>query len=395
MLKVMSLFLFLAAMTGVGSAWSEVGFKMAAVPSDSERISDVEVLNKYQSLAKYLGTQLNVPVTFTSVANPFVAAKRAGRGEFDMIIAPAHTIASVLKAGFDPVAKEGGGVEVVFIATPNAKWSSLQGAAGTKLGMPPFESIQASLARGELNFKSLDPKKHFRTEHYFRNQEAELFAIEINSMEVVAVDSDLAAKWLKSHQGKIIQRSAEVPKMAFAVNAKRMSPSQEAKVETALLKYGDLETNPRKRMVFSSTKREEFAAISSMLNTTPKELAGAQVIEAKQANDMVNKGVIVIDARVVTEFAEGHIKGALSVPYHEVSAKEVGFEAEEDKFDLAKLPQDKTAAMLLYCDGTHCWKSYKAAVMAIRNGYKNVYWFRGGFPEWKDAGYPVDTGKTK
>jgi rhodanese-related sulfurtransferase len=27
--------------------------------------------------------------------------------------------------------------------------------------------------------------------------------------------------------------------------------------------------------------------------------------------------------------------------------------------------------------------------MAIEAGWKNVYWFRGGFPEWKEAGMPV------
>ncbi len=395
MLRVISYLLFLAVMMGAGPAGSAEGLKLAAVPSDSERFSDVEVLDKYQALAKYLGAQLNAPVNFTPVANPFVAAKRASRGEYDMIIAPAHTIASVLKAGYNPVGKEGGGVQVVFVTTPNAKWGSLQEAAGAKLGLPPFESLHTGLARGELNSRSVETKKHFKEARYFRSQEAEFFALEINSMEIIAVDSAQADKWLKSHPGKIIQRTTEAPKMAFAVNTKRMSPEQEKKIENALLKYADAETNPRKKMVFSPTKREEFAAISSMLNTTPKELAGAQVIEAKQASDMVAKGVTVIDARAEPEYLEGHIKGSLLVPYHEVSAKEVGFDAAEDKFDLAKLPQDKNAAMLLYCDGTPCWKSYKAAVLAIRGGYKNIYWFRGGYPEWKAAGYPLETGKTK
>ncbi|MDP1897024.1 MAG: hypothetical protein Q8K43_03965, partial [Sulfurimicrobium sp.] len=98
MLRVISIFLFLAAMMSGASAWSAEGLKLVAVPSDSERFSDVDVLNKYQALAKYLGSQLKVPVDFSPVASPFIAAKRASRGEYDMIIAPAHTIASVLKA---------------------------------------------------------------------------------------------------------------------------------------------------------------------------------------------------------------------------------------------------------------------------------------------------------
>ncbi|MBZ0104347.1 MAG: PhnD/SsuA/transferrin family substrate-binding protein [Sulfuricella denitrificans] len=369
--------------------------KLAAVPSDSERYSDVEVLNKYQSLAKYLSQQLNAPVDFTPVANPFIAAKHASRGEYDMIIAPAHAIASVLKAGFNPLCKEGGTVETVFVAAKTSPWNDIKDAGGAKLGLPPFEMLQASLARGELNSKSIETRKHFKEARYFRSQEAELFALEINSMEVVAVDSAMAEKWLKSHSGKIIQRTSDAPKMAFAVNSKRISPEQEKKIEAALLKYNEVETKARKKMDFSLTRREEFAAISSLLNTTPKELTGAQVIEAKQASDLIAKGIVVIDARNDAEYVDGHIKGAALVPYHEVSAKEVGFDGADDKFDLAKLPQDKNAAMLLYCDGTPCWKSYKASALAIRNGYRNVYWFRGGYPEWKAAGYPVETGKNK
>lgn len=395
MLRAISFFLFLAAMLSGASAWSAEGLKLVAVPSDSERFSDVEVLIKYQALAKYLSTQLNMPVDFTPVASPFAAAKRASRGESDMIIAPAHTIASVLKAGFNPLCKEGGTVETIFVAPQNSKWSSIKEANGAKLGLPPFESLQASLARGELNSKSVDAKKHFKEVRYFRNQEAQLFALEINSMDIVAVDSVLAEKWLKSHPGKILQRTAYAPKMAFAVSTKRISPEQEKVIENALLKYAEVETHAQKKIAFSPTKREEFASIASMLNTTPKELAGAHVIEAKQASDLIAKGMIVIDARNDAEYKEGHIKGALLLSYQEVSAKEVGFDAAEDKFDLTKLPQDKNTAMLFYCDGTPCWKSYKASVLAIRGGYKNIYWFRGGYPEWKAAGYPVDTGKTK
>ncbi|MDO8890757.1 MAG: PhnD/SsuA/transferrin family substrate-binding protein [Sulfurimicrobium sp.] len=395
MLRVISIFLFLAAMMSGASAWSAEGLKLVAVPSDSERFSDVDVLNKYQALAKYLGSQLKVPVDFSPVASPFIAAKRASRGEYDMIIAPAHTIASVLKAGFNPLCKEGGTVETIFVAGQNSKWGGIKEANGAKLGLPPFESLQASLARGELNSKAVETKKHFKEARYFRSQEAQLFALEINSMDIVAVDSAMAEKWLKLHPGKIIQRTAEAPKMAFAVNTKKISPDQEKVIESALLKYAEVETHAWKKISFSPTKREEFVSIASMLNTTPKELAGVHVIEAKQASDLIAKGVLVVDVRNEAEYLEGHVKGALQIPYHEVSAKEVGFDASEDKFDLSKLPHDKNTAMLLYCDGTHCWKSYKSALMAVRDGYKNIYWFRGGFPEWKAAGYPIDTGKTK
>jgi hypothetical protein len=40
-------------------------------------------------------------------------------------------------------------------------------------------------------------------------------------------------------------------------------------------------------------------------------------------------------------------------------AKEVGFDAGDDQFALNKLPRDKNAPLIMYCDGTICWKGYK------------------------------------
>jgi rhodanese-related sulfurtransferase len=31
--------------------------------------------------------------------------------------------------------------------------------------------------------------------------------------------------------------------------------------------------------------------------------------------------------------------------------------------------------------------------MAIKNGWKNVIWYRGGMPEWREAGFPVEAKK--
>jgi rhodanese-related sulfurtransferase len=123
---------------------------------------------------------------------------------------------------------------------------------------------------------------------------------------------------------------------------------------------------------------------------TPMTLDGATVVNAEQAKQMLDKGVAVIDTRVANEFAEGHIKGAKNVPYKEKSEKKVGFDASQDSFDLSKLPADKNAPVVFYCNAGDCWKSYKAGVVAIKAGHKKVQWLRGGFPEWKAKGYPVE-----
>ena len=122
----------------------------------------------------------------------------------------------------------------------------------------------------------------------------------------------------------------------------------------------------------------------------PASLAGVTLVTAEQARKLVDRGVPVIDTRVGNEYADAHIKGAINVPYKEKSAKAVGFDAREDHFDLARLPADKNAPLIFYCNGPECWKSYKASRLAVDAGYGKVQWLRGGFPEWKSRGYPVE-----
>ena len=124
---------------------------------------------------------------------------------------------------------------------------------------------------------------------------------------------------------------------------------------------------------------------------TPTSLKGTELVDATKAKSLMDSGVKIIDTRVAIEFAEAHIQGAINVPYKEKSAKAIDFDASQDSFDVAKLPADKNAAIIMQCNGPECWKSYKASVVAMKAGYKKIYWFRGGFPEWKAKGYPVES----
>ena len=97
-----------------------------------------------------------------------------------------------------------------------------------------------------------------------------------------------------------------------------------------------------------------------------------------------------MDTRKAAEFGEGSIKGAISVPYDpEKSAKEVGFDSKMDKFDMSKLA-DKNAKIVVFCNAGSCWKSYKSAQVLSDNGYKNVYWYREGVPDWKARKLPME-----
>jgi len=132
-----------------------------------------------------------------------------------------------------------------------------------------------------------------------------------------------------------------------------------------------------------------MAISAAMATEVPSTLSGVKIVTAEETQRMLDSGVPVIDTRVAAEYAEKTIKGAISVPYKEKSAKDPGFDASQDQFDLSKLPADKNAPMVLFCNSGECWKSYKACVTALKAGYKNIYWFRGGFPEWTGKGLPT------
>lgn len=146
------------------------------------------------------------------------------------------------------------------------------------------------------------------------------------------------------------------------------------------------------RRGFLATTAAMFLSVAFQANAadTPPQLAGVKVVSADQVKKMIDSGVDVIDTRVANEYAEAHIKGAKSIPYKEKSAKAADFDASQDSFNIAKLNSDKNAPVVFYCNAGECWKSYKASVAALKAGYKNVHWFRGGFPEWKSKAYPIE-----
>ena len=122
---------------------------------------------------------------------------------------------------------------------------------------------------------------------------------------------------------------------------------------------------------------------------TPKVIPGGVSVSVDQAKAQFDKGTLFIDARVAAEYAEKHIKGAKNIPFKEAYTKE-SKTSTVDSFDASKLPVDKTKPVVFYCNGSPCWKGYKAAAAAIKLGYKQVYWFRDGAPAWDAKGYPTE-----
>ncbi len=144
-------------------------------------------------------------------------------------------------------------------------------------------------------------------------------------------------------------------------------------------------------LLFSVAACGLLAAGSALAQETPAAApAGVKLVEAKDVQALQAKGAVVVDTRRASEYAEGTIKGAINVPYDpEKSAKDAAFDPAQDKFDVAKFA-DKNQEIVTFCNAGSCWKSYKSAVVLAKAGYKNVSWYRNGYPDWKARKLPTE-----
>jgi rhodanese-related sulfurtransferase len=87
--------------------------------------------------------------------------------------------------------------------------------------------------------------------------------------------------------------------------------------------------------------------------------------------------VIILDTRPASEYEAGHIAGAISVP------------VEDLRRQLKQLPKDKE--YVAYCRGPYCIYADQAVELLQARG-RRARRMLEGFPEWRAAGLPVETG---
>lgn len=105
---------------------------------------------------------------------------------------------------------------------------------------------------------------------------------------------------------------------------------------------------------------------------------GLDVIGRQELATRLREGtLLVLDVRPEPEYAAGHIAGARSVPMGEL------------RKHVKALPKD--AEVVAYCRGRYCAYADEAVRELRRQGF-TARRLEDGFPEWKRARLPVDTG---
>ena len=100
--------------------------------------------------------------------------------------------------------------------------------------------------------------------------------------------------------------------------------------------------------------------------------------QAKELFD--NKSAVFIDARTGLWFQVGHIPGAISVPVEDYGKN----------IKSADLEKYKDTTLVVYCSGKDCTDSHNLAKKLLKDGYSKIDVFEGGWPEWSEAGYPIE-----
>lgn len=103
-----------------------------------------------------------------------------------------------------------------------------------------------------------------------------------------------------------------------------------------------------------------------------------QAVSLRELRRLVREGAVtVLDVRPADEFEAGHIAGALSVPVAELRKR------------LREIPKGRE--VVAYCRGRYCVYSLEAVTLLRKKGYR-ARRAEEGLPDWRAAGYPVESG---
>lgn len=112
---------------------------------------------------------------------------------------------------------------------------------------------------------------------------------------------------------------------------------------------------------------------------SPDFIEGVEKVSAEGVIDLIDQidELIIVDSRIEGDRKSGYLESSVSLSDIETDCK-----------SLAKILPKKTSPALFYCNGIKCGRSAVAIEIAKQCGYKNLYWFRGGFEMWLEKGFP-------
>ena len=365
-----------------GSAIADLKIMVAVDPSDRESMV-ISVLDMQQTLSRIAGQ----PVHTVKSQDLGDVMRSTRTGEYDVYIAPAHVAASALAHGYTLIGSTDRDELYQLVARPGAKAPA--DLNGGKIYLTQQDSVAAYMARGMLN-EAGQSLKMFQQVFYRTTSGAGLFAIDAGLVDATVAKKGDYESWVKQSSSKssVLLSSRAVPGGMSVVVKNSLPEATRSKLENWLVSPGGTLAGIGKVSYHSELANYKYVA--ALGNWTPSQLPGVTMVTASEVVALQQKGVPIIDVRLAKEYHEKHIRGAQSIPYAEKSLKDVAFDPALDEW-AGPENLDKAKPVIFHCNGAECWKSYKAAKVALSKGFTTIYWFRGGFPEWESSGLAVES----
>lgn len=113
---------------------------------------------------------------------------------------------------------------------------------------------------------------------------------------------------------------------------------------------------------------------------SPENVDGAQTVSAEQAKKLWLQGAFFIDTRKNSDWEAGRVPGA----------KHVNIKKPEFNAGTFLQFMNLDDPVVSYCNAEKCHRAANGAKKLVSFGFTKVYYYRDGFPSWKNAGYPYE-----
>jgi len=112
-------------------------------------------------------------------------------------------------------------------------------------------------------------------------------------------------------------------------------------------------------------------------------------LSPQQVDYLFDQHALFIDARVTSQYVDGHVAGALPIAIWEAGVPE------KIAATVFEVEGDKNRPVVVYCNGGDCEDSHNLARMFTEDGYTSMYVYKHGYPDWLDRGRPIRKGDAR
>lgn len=188
---------------------------------------------------------------------------------------------------------------------------------------------------------------------------------------IVAIGGGIGLADMAMRKGKLLIERPEPPPLESVLTPRKPIEQPGAEIKPAAA-----------TQVANPAEQPENATAKPPSPTPAGELPKGH-ITIEQAAALYDQQAFFVDARRKEVYVEGHVANAFRADMASFKDSTPGW--------VSALPKDML--LVVYCNGGDCDESEHVAQLLNASGFSAVYIMHDGYPGWKAAGLPVETGE--